>query len=177
MFLVPGVLVTLLTFPGVIVHEAAHQLFCRWLRVAVLDVRYLRLGNPSGFVIHEVPPTALKHLLIAVGPVMVNTVVGALVALPAVFPVIYLGAGTPLHALLLWLGISIAMHAFPSTTDAKAVWASLKSPRTPLSLKLTAMPVVGLIYLGALGSRIWLDVVYAFFAINVIPSVMLAVAH
>lgn len=29
MFFIPGQLIALVTFPGVIVHELAHQLFCR----------------------------------------------------------------------------------------------------------------------------------------------------
>lgn len=41
-------LITLVTFPGVIVHEAAHMLFCRVRRVAVLDVCFLRFEDPVG---------------------------------------------------------------------------------------------------------------------------------
>lgn len=47
MFFIPGQLIAALTFPGVIVHEMAHQLFCRLFRVAVLDVCYFRFG-PAG---------------------------------------------------------------------------------------------------------------------------------
>lgn len=41
--IIPGFLISIATFPGVIVHEAAHQLFCRLTKVAVLDVCYFRL--------------------------------------------------------------------------------------------------------------------------------------
>jgi hypothetical protein len=40
MFFIPGPLIALATFPGVIVHELAHQLFCRWFRIPVLNVCY-----------------------------------------------------------------------------------------------------------------------------------------
>ena len=53
MIIIPGWLIALVTFPGVIVHEAAHFLFCRLRRVAVFDVCYLRFGNPAGYVIHS----------------------------------------------------------------------------------------------------------------------------
>jgi hypothetical protein len=45
--MIPGQLIALLTFPGVIVHELGHQLMCRFLRVAVLDVCYFRVGRPA----------------------------------------------------------------------------------------------------------------------------------
>lgn len=53
--IIPGFLISILTFPGVIVHEIAHQLFCRICGVAVLDVCYFKAGNPAGYVVHEIP--------------------------------------------------------------------------------------------------------------------------
>lgn len=54
MFFIPGELISILTFPGIIVHEFAHMLFCRIRKVAVFDACYFRVGNPAGFVIkHE----------------------------------------------------------------------------------------------------------------------------
>ena len=38
-------MVPLATFPGVIVHEWAHQLLCHWFGVKVIDVSYLRFQN------------------------------------------------------------------------------------------------------------------------------------
>ena len=38
MIIIPGWLIGLVTFPGVIVHEAAHLFFCKLRRVAVFDV-------------------------------------------------------------------------------------------------------------------------------------------
>jgi len=74
----------MVTFPGVIVHELAHQFFCRLFKVPVFKVCYFRIGNPSGYVIHEPPSSAWTSLLIGIGPLFVNSVVGPLVALPAV---------------------------------------------------------------------------------------------
>jgi MFS-type transporter involved in bile tolerance (Atg22 family) len=100
MFFIPGPLIALATFPGVIVHELAHQLFCRWFRIPVLTVCYF----------------------------------------------------------LIWLGVSIAMHAIPSTGDAKSMWQSVKdvSPVT----RLLVMPIVGVIYLATIGRFFWLDLFY-----------------
>ena len=81
--IIPGVLISLLTFPGVIVHELAHQIFCRLTNTAVLDVCYFRLGNPSGYVLHEKPKNAGINILIGVGPFFLNSILGAIIALPA----------------------------------------------------------------------------------------------
>lgn len=163
MFFVPGVIIAVLTFPGVIVHELAHQLFCRWLGVAVLDVCYFRFGNPAGYVVHEPPRTPLQSVLIGVGPFLVNSILGVLIAVPAAIPVFVLGAReSPLHKLMLWLGISIAMYAFPSTGDAAVIWQALWRQPAPVLVRLIGTPLVGFIYLGALGSIVWLDVLYGF---------------
>ena len=43
---IPGFIISFVTFPGVIVHEMAHQLFCRWQRVAVLMFAIFALATP-----------------------------------------------------------------------------------------------------------------------------------
>ena len=170
---VPGQLIALVTFPGVIVHEAAHQLFCRLFRVAVLDVCYFQADNPAGYVVHEPTVRPGQQIWIGVGPFLVNTVVGALIAAPAAIPVLEFGAGDWLDGILIWLGVSIAMHAFPSTGDAESIWAAVEKPETPFATKLIAGPVVLLIYLGALGSMIWLDVLYGVLVAMLLPNVVI----
>ncbi|WP_438433673.1 hypothetical protein [Gorillibacterium sp. sgz500922] len=157
---IPGFLISIVTFPGVMVHEFAHQLFCRFSRTAVLDVCYFRVGNPAGYVSHEHPSKPSHQVWIGIGPFIVNTLVGALIAMPAAIPVLQFESASLLDYLLIWLGVSIAMHAFPSTGDAKNIWSLLKRRETPLPVRLIGAPLVGLIYLGALGSFFWLDALY-----------------
>ncbi|HXC03211.1 MAG TPA: metalloprotease family protein [Bacteroidia bacterium] len=157
---IPGFLISMLTFPGVIVHEYAHMLFCRLFRVAIFEVCYIRWGNPAGYVIHEIPRKQWQHILIGVGPFFVNTILGGLIAAPAAIPVIKFGTGTPLDFLLIYLGVSIAMHAFPSTGDAKSMWNAIWKEKSSLGVKIAVTPIVGIIMLGALGSMMWLDLAY-----------------
>ena len=84
--------------------------------------------------------------------------IGAIVSFPAAIPVIRFGAGDVLDYFLIWLGVSIAMHAIPSTGDAKPMWQSVKggSPVT----RLLVMPIVGVIYLATFGRFFWLDLFY-----------------
>lgn len=173
MFFIPGFLISIATFPGVIVHEIAHQFFCRISRVAVFDVCYFRFGNPAGYVIHEIPRKPSQHILIGIGPFFVNTIIGALIALPAAIPVIKFDVGAPLDYLLIWLGVSIAMHSFPSTVDAQGIWEAVKSKETSIPTKVLAAPIVGIIYLCAAGSVFWLDLIYGIAVAMFIPNVLI----
>ncbi len=169
---IPGFIISFVTFPGVIVHEMAHQLFCRWQRVAVFDVCYFRIGNPAGYVIHERPRTAWQNLLIAIGPFFVNTILGALIALPGAIPVLKFGTGDLLDYFFIWLGVSIAMHSFPSTGDARSIRQSLGSAQVSWPARIVATPIVGLIYLGAVGSFIWLDLAYGVVIALALPNLI-----
>jgi hypothetical protein len=174
MFFIPGILITVLSFPGVIVHELAHQLFCRLYKVPVFEVVYFRAGNPAGYVLHEKPNNKWHSVMISIGPFIVNTVVGALIALPAALPVFKFDNANILDYALIYLGVSIAMHAFPSTGDASVIWENMKESQTPIWVKLISYPIVGLIYIGSLGSFFWLDVLYGVGIAIGLPNLIIA---
>jgi len=171
---IPGFVITLLTFPGVIVHEFAHQLFCRLYKVPVFEVVYFQLGNPAGYVMHEAVKNKAQGTMISVGPFIVNTLIGALVSLPAALPMFRFHTATPLDYVLIYLGVSIAMHAFPSTGDANVIWNSVKEPGTSPLMKVIAYPIVGLIYLGSLGSFFWLDLIYGVGVAVGLPNLLIS---
>lgn len=120
--IIPGFIITWITFPGVIVHELAHKLFCHWTGTKVLQVCYFRFGNPAGFVIHEKPATVWTHMLIGIGPLFVNSMLGLAIGLLAL---LFKQRAEPLFLGLIWLAISVAMHSFPSTGDAKSIWTAI----------------------------------------------------
>ena len=157
--LIPGQIITILTFPGVIVHEIAHKLVCNILGVRVLRVCYFRFGNPAGYVAHEQPQNAIQQILIGLGPFIFNSIVGAIIAFPGALAY-HTSKALAFHYVLIWLGISIAMHSFPSTGDANSIWRAMWVKGTPLLARIVALPVVLLIYLGAVGSFFWLDLIY-----------------
>ena len=53
MFFIPGFVIAIVTFPGVIVHEAGHLFFCKLFELQVYAVCFFRVGNPAGYVVHE----------------------------------------------------------------------------------------------------------------------------
>lgn len=173
---IPGFVISLVTFPGVIVHEFAHQVFCRLYKVPVFKVVYFQLGNPAGYVLHEAPKNKLQSIMISMGPFFVNTIIGALIALPASLQVFTFENAGPLDYILIYLGVSIAMHAFPSTGDANAIWHAMKDKDTRPWIKLIGYPIVGLIYLGSIGSFFWLDLLYGIAVAVGLPRLIISLS-
>ncbi len=161
-----GFLIPILTFPGVIVHEFAHKIFCNLTNVKVKEVKYFRLGNPAGYVIHEAPSTFGQTFMITVGPLIVNTVF-ALIALFLSRMMIDMGF---VFAILLWLGVSIAMHAFPSTGDAKSLWSESKRHLKNNLLALIGFPIAAIIWVASILRIVWFDLIYASFLVVVVNS-------
>lgn len=188
MLIIPSIIITMLTFPGVIIHELSHQIFCFLRRVPVLEVRYFQPKNPAGYVIHEASDNPFTNFIISIGPFIINTLVGALLVLPASVELSEFGlldsirnnnidAAAFRHLfptmLVAWLGISVLMHAFPSIGDAKILVSSiLKNKDVNLFIRILVSPVVGLIYLGSIGSVIWLDLGYALLITFLLPKLI-----
>lgn len=167
-----GFLLTLVTFPGVIVHELAHEKVCDRYGIPVLEVCYFRFGNPAGYVIHAEPARYRHAVLVGVAPFLLNTALA--VAAFGAFAVASPGGGamaSPVggalddagaaSVLCVWLGASFAIHAFPSTGDASALWKQTKSRWRRSPSVLLGLPVIALLYLVNALQILWLDVVYA----------------
>lgn len=161
MILIPGQLVSAATFPGVIVHEVAHMWFCKLRGLAVLDVCFFRVGNPAGYVVHEETENFNTVFLVSVGPFIINSLLCMVICLPAFLPVRVFGVKSPLAYVLLWLGISIGMHAFPSTGDAYGLYQRARKEASAGNiLAMLSLPLVGIIYLANIGRIFWLDYIY-----------------
>jgi hypothetical protein len=162
MFLISGFVVAIITFPGVIVHEVAHRLFCDLAGVPVYEVCYFRIGNPSGYVVHG-PATSLRaSFLITIGPLIANTLLCAVISFTAIISLNLDIADTPpVFNLLAWLGISIGMHAFPSPQDAANFSATVQASGRGGLLYVVAK-VFQLLVRAANALRIiWFDFIYA----------------
>jgi hypothetical protein len=161
MIIIPGFVIALVTFPGVIIHEAAHLLFCRICKLAVFDVCYFRLKNPAGYVIHEVTDDFSKLFLVGMGPFFVNSVLCVVFCSAAFLPVWELQAADPLAYFFYWLGLSIGMHAFPSSGDLKHIWklAPVRAKAGNI-LAMVSLPLVAILYVLNLARFVWADLGY-----------------
>ncbi len=168
--MIPGWLISLVTFPGVIVHEMGHLFFCRRYGLAVHRVCYFRLGNPAGYVIHEPADTYGRGFWVSVGPLVVSSLMAAAVGFPVGTAFLQHHKMQVVHWALGWLALSIGMHSFPSTGDAKNLWsASIGAVMKGNIIALIGFPVVILIYLANLLSIIWFDAFYAAALILAVP--------
>lgn len=172
--IIPGVLISLATFPGVIIHELAHQIFCMLCGLKVYEIKYFQMSNPNGYVVHESTDHPLKVFLTCMGPFFINSVLGIVILLPASIELMTFREYTnPLNLLLGWLGFSILMHAFPSRGDAKVmIYRILKNPYVSIGWKALAAPFVGLIYICSVGKIFWLDLLYAGVLAMLVPWVL-----
>ena len=161
MLFIPGEIISAITFPGVIVHEFAHMAFCKIRKVAVLDACYFRFGNPAGYVIHEHTDNFYSTFLISMGPFFVNTLLCLLICFPAYMPIKFFDISHPLSYFLVWLGVSIGMHAIPSNEDASNLFVQAKEKIKEFNfLALISFPLVGFIYLFNVLRVIWADLFY-----------------
>lgn len=153
---IPGEIISLLTFPGVIVHELAHKIFCELAGIQVYEVCYFRLGNPAGYVKHEPVRGYNQAFLVSVAPFLLNSVLAFVIFLFAVHI-----SESYFQYFLYWLGISIAMNSFPSNEDANNLWNYSKRAWKVTPLALLGFPVVVLIKIANVLSIIWFDLFYA----------------
>ena len=151
-----GWLIATLTFPGIILHEWAHKFFCDRANIPVYKTCYFRLGNPAGYVIHGPVNSYAKAFLIDTAPFITNTTIAVIIFFIAVI----ISPGLIAY-ILYWLGISVAMHSFPSSQDADSLWQHSKIALKRNPLALVSFPVVGLIKLSGILSRFWFDLLYA----------------
>ena len=168
MLFIPGFVISLLTFPGVVVHEFAHKKLCDAFAVPVHEVAYFRLGTPAGYVLHEEPERYRQTFAISVAPFLVNTIVALGLLGAAAF--VWgrpdaLGLRTDdlgvLGWLVVWVGLSTGMHAFPSKGDAKEIWRRSRAEWRTAPLTLLGLPFVLVIYVANLLSVLWFDGLYA----------------
>ena len=161
MFFIPGEAISILTFPGIIVHEFSHMFFCKLRKVAVLDVCYFKVGNPAGYVIHESTSNFTTTFLVSMGPFFINTLFCLLICLPAYMPIQFFELSHPLSYFLIWLGVSIGMHAIPSNQDANNVFDQAKHKiKQGNILAILSFPLIGLIYLFNVLRFFWIDLIY-----------------
>ena len=161
MFFIPGQVIAALTFPGVIVHETAHLFFCKLFGLRVYDVCFLRLGNPAGYVIHENSESFTALFFVSLGPFFINTLLCMVFCTAAFLPVEELKVVDPLAYFFYWLGLSIGMHAFPSTVDLSHLWKvapALAKRGNPLAI--LSLPLCGILVVLNYGRVIWADLGY-----------------
>ena len=154
-------LIQLALAPGLVAHEFAHSLACQLTGTRVHEVCWFRFGDPAGYVVHDRAASATAGVLIGFAPTLVNALLGAFVAYrPATR--LLTGAGWDWGDwALAWLGFSVALRAFPSRADAKAMWDAARSARFGPFKAVLVAPLWLLVQLLSLGAKLWLAGAFA----------------
>jgi hypothetical protein len=170
---IPGPAIALLTFPGVILHEAAHLFFCKLFKLRVYDVCFFRFSNPAGYVIHEETENFTALFFVSLGPFVFNTFLCIVFCTAAFLPVWVLKVRDPLAYFFYWLGLSIGMHAIPSQADLSNLWEMTPSrARRGNILAIISLPLIAILHVVNLGRVVWADLAYGI-AVGVLGPVAL----
>jgi len=79
----------------------------------------------------------------------------------AFIPVWELDVFDPLAYFFYWLGLSIGMHAFPSTHDLQGMWKVMPEAAKRFNLlAIVSYPIVGILYVLNYARVIWADLGY-----------------
>lgn len=168
--MIPGWLISIITFPGIIAHEVGHMFFCKQFNVKIHKVCYFRFGDPAGYVVHDDPNNFKQSFFIDVGPFIVSNV---LAVIAFVFASLFMTGFESAGLFFGWLGISFAMNSFPSTGDAKALLAATKKHSGKNGfLKLIGYPFVIIIHVANLLNIVWFDLIWAIGLYGLVFSMM-----
>lgn len=175
--LISGKVVSMITFPGVIIHEISHRFFCDLAKIPVYEVRYFNLdaGKFAGYVSHGKVNDLKSSFLISIGPLIINSLLCMLLTMPLMFPMSILKTETinPALLLLAWVGFSIGMHAFPSNEDMDGFRYAVKESKGVGILYLISAPFAWIIKIANALRVVWFDFIYAVLISFIIPTLLL----
>jgi len=161
MIIIPGFVISTLTFPGVILHEMAHKFFCDYYGVAVFKVEYFRISSKAGHVIHEPIFDPDHNAAIGLAPLVVNSIACMVLLTPYVF---IWSFGTSFmwqvgfwDMFLIWVGISCGLSALPSKADLKHVSKDISAVYA-----FASVTAKGFNFLESLGAMLWMFLLTGF---------------
>ena len=175
MIFIPGFIISLLTFPGVIIHEIAHRFFLDLAKVPVYSACYFQISSSgiAGYITHGPVKKLSHHFLVSIAPLLVNTVLCAILTFPAYFTFFILGTEdhSKVFELLFWVGFSIGMHAFPSKEDMNSFVDAVLHSKPKGLLFICTKIFAGFVSLINALRFFWFDAFYAFFIAILIPRI------
>lgn len=127
---IPGPIIALITFPGVIMHEIAHRFICDLLHIPVYDINYFSMDDKrSGHVYHEKTEHVIHAFLIGFAPLFINSFFCMIFTLPYSSTVYIAGDAVSNYTItfIYWVGLSMGAQAFPSNQDIENVSSLAKN--------------------------------------------------
>ncbi len=142
-----------LTVCGAVLRAYFEHLTLKLCRVPVEDRTYLQRNELFGHVEHKPAQSFAKNFCICFLPGLLVCLIGALIALPAVLQLFVMGV-MPRNiadgrvsvmfivcAVLLYFGVSLLCHAFPTYEDTLYLWENRKQAHPAVRI-LLFIPIV-----------------------------------
>ncbi len=147
---------SLLTAPGVVVHELGHAFFCWVAGIKIHKIKLFQFDKTTaGFVTHDEPHNFYQAIFISFGPLIANSLLTLFLCAKLTAPYI------DWHKILYtWLAVAIGLHAIPSTGDAESLFRTSTSHLWRNPLKIIGLPFVGVLYTLNFLKRIHFDFFY-----------------
>ncbi len=166
MGVVIGILIRLITFPGVLLNTWVCRLTCKMLGIKVIQVDYSKLL--FGMAIKVEPPEVYLRLFAFIfWPFIIMTVI----ALPFCYLAIYSFKGIG-YLLFLYASVAIAANAFPHLEMANMLW---KQSSIELKQKnyiaVLGFPLVIIVYALSLLKHFWIDILYGLFLLVLMDDI------
>lgn len=138
MLFIPGWIISLFTFPGVILHEIAHRFFCDLFKVRVYKAEYfISFAERSGCILSEQTNNLTANFWISYGPLFVNTLISVICCFPFFLSYIagteYVVPGSIFFRIVMWIGISAGVQAIPSNEDMESMRRLLSNHQKDIS--------------------------------------------
>lgn len=170
----PSIFFSIITFPGIIIHELAYQFFCWVMRVPVVKVKYFQIENPCGYVISDKINSPMAKLVILAGSSICTNILGTALVFQSILSFGAFGFSNDIAQNLLtifsiWLGVSIMVHSIPNKHEVANVSQSIfRNDEVSMQVKIFSAPIIGLMYLSRIGA------LYIVFVCIFLPMLVLA---
>lgn len=159
--IVLATLLTILTFPGVVVRVAVQLALCRSFKLAIFEVRFLQLKPPFGYVHYERSERFVEEACVTLVPFLLNSALCLLFCAAAYLPLWELKVFDPLAYVFYWLGLSLGMHALPLRGDLRHFWrVTVAAAKRGNPLAIVTLPLLAAIRLIDLGRVLLADMAY-----------------
>lgn len=156
-----GIVIKVLTFPGLIVDAFVNEKLCNYLNLEILGVNYLAIGENQHPVMHDFPKTYVNTITIAFVPFLLMSIFAIFLfyfsQLFSDYSYIYI------ELFFIWLGVSMAVHSFPNPVIGDMLWdKSLKETKKGNYIAVLGLPLTLVIYIARFLHIFWIDLIYGF---------------
>lgn len=171
--MVPGIVIAFITFPGVIIYQILRRFCLDLMHVPVYEASYFDFAHPTANIAHEKVNNLFKAYVIAVGPFIGCSALSFLLGLPIA---LLMSLSAPIgveHWIIMWIAISIGMHAFPVPDDMDTLHECVRGlGGFNLLLPLSWMMLIT-VKIARFLRVVWFDAIYAGIIAFAIPLMVI----